>query len=168
MVCGGVSFCYRHFSSTFFPASCEIRRKVSGAPLIRTFHAPAAVINTNERVSPTAPERPARISSKQTSELTARNIEPRGWRRWKAEIKISLVYWHAVLASSRWWSAYFGTWPLWISCMEFMALVWLTRVYHTKHFPLGGEKWRLRADSYNMTLAIVDHDLITLIISARY
>lgn len=67
------------FLSIFFPRAtvCKIRRKVSGAPLIRTFHAPAAVINTNERVSPTATARPAGISSKQTSELTARNIESR-------------------------------------------------------------------------------------------
>lgn len=140
-------------------AACEARRKVSGAPLIRTFHVPAAVINTNERVSPTAPARLARISSKQTSELTTRNIESRATN---ADEKERLKF-HSFTGSSFCPMMKCLLWH--VAVVNFVYGIydacWLARVYHAKRFPLG--EVTFRPDSYNMTLAVIDHDLVILI-----
>jgi len=82
----------------FFPTIWNPRNpQKSLRSALNTFHVPAAVINTNERVFPTVPAQPARISSKETLELTARNIESRAASADEKErLKFHSFYWQLV------------------------------------------------------------------------
>lgn len=124
-------------SDPFPPGHCsDLRDSRKSLRSALNTYVPATVINTNERVSPAAAARPGRISSKQSSELTARNIEaPSADEKERLKFHsftgssfprrqmIECLFWHVAVVNF---------------VYEIYGVCWFARVYHTKHFLVGG------------------------------